>query len=121
MNKAARFFAFMTVIVLIFALIAVPALAEEADVVTVGAAEESSEAADDGSAVRAVSAAALVGLAASVGAGGMTFAIVKAIDGITRNPEAESKIRTTLMLGLVFVETAIIYALVVAILIVFVL
>lgn len=36
-------------------------------------------------------------------------------------PEAESKIRTTLMLGLVFIETAIIYALLVVILIIFVL
>ena len=40
---------------------------------------------------------------------------------IARQPEAEGKIRTTLMLGLVFVETAIIYALIVAILIIFVL
>ena len=40
---------------------------------------------------------------------------------ISRQPEAEGKIRTTLMLGLVFVETAIIYALIVAILIIFVL
>ena len=41
--------------------------------------------------------------------------------GIARQPEAESKIRTTLMLGLVFIETAIIYALLVVILIIFVL
>lgn len=38
-----------------------------------------------------------------------------------RQPEAEGKIRTTLMLGLVFIETAIIYALLVVILIIFVL
>ena len=41
--------------------------------------------------------------------------------GIARQPEAESKIRTTLMIGLVFIETAIIYALLVVILIIFVL
>ena len=35
--------------------------------------------------------------------------------------EAEGKLRTTMMLGLVFVETVVIYALIVAILIVFVL
>lgn len=45
----------------------------------------------------------------------------KAVEGIARQPEAESKIRTTLMLGLVFIETAIIYALLVVILIIFVL
>ena len=38
-----------------------------------------------------------------------------------RQPEAEGKISSSLMLGLVFIETAIIYALIVAILINFVL
>ena len=45
----------------------------------------------------------------------------KSAEGISRQPEAEGKIRTTLMLGLVFIETAIIYALLVVILIIFVL
>ena len=45
----------------------------------------------------------------------------KATEGIARQPEAEGKIRTTMMLGLVFLETAIIYALLVVILIIFVL
>ena len=45
----------------------------------------------------------------------------KSAEGIARQPEAEGKIRTTLMLGLVFIETAIIYALLVVILIIFVL
>jgi len=52
---------------------------------------------------------------------GMGIAIAKAAEGIARQPEADGKIRTALMLGLVFVETAIIYALIVAILIIFVL
>lgn len=70
---------------------------------------------------KAVAAAIAVGLAAAAGAIGMGMAISKSVDGIARQPEAEGKIRTTLMLGLVFVETAIIYALVIAILIIFVL
>ena len=45
----------------------------------------------------------------------------KAAEGISRQPDMESKIRTTLMLDLVFIETAIIYALLVVILIIFVL
>ena len=49
------------------------------------------------------------------------IAIAKSVEGISRQPEAESKIRTALMLGLVFVETAIIYALIIAVLIIFVL
>ena len=49
------------------------------------------------------------------------LAIYKATDSISRQPEAEGSIRTTLMLGLVFIETLVIYALSVAILIIFVL
>ena len=51
----------------------------------------------------------------------MGMAIAKSAEGISRQPEAEGKIRTTLLLGLVFIETAIIYALVIAILVIFVL
>ena len=51
----------------------------------------------------------------------MGLVIWKTVESIARQPEAEGKIRTAMMLGLVFVETAIIYALIVAILIIFVL
>ena len=78
-------------------------------------------AASDSVDAKAIAAAIVVGLAAAGGAIGMGMAIANSVDGIARQPEAEGKIRTTLMLGLVFVETAIIYALVVAILIIFVL
>lgn len=70
---------------------------------------------------KAIAAAIAVGLAAAAGAIGMGIAISKSSEAISRQPEAEGKIRTTLMLGLVFIETAIIYALVIAILIIFVL
>ena len=70
---------------------------------------------------KAIAAAITVGLAAAAGAVGMGMAIAKSVEGISRQPEADGKIRTLLMLGLVFVETAIIYALVVGILIIFVL
>ena len=52
----------------------------------------------------------------------MTASVVggKSADGISRQPEAEGKIRTNLMLTLVFIETAIIYALLVVILVIFV-
>ena len=45
----------------------------------------------------------------------------KANEGIARQPEANGQIRSTLMLSLVFIETAIIYALLVVILVIFVL
>ena len=65
----------------------------------------------------------ILGLAlALLGAGyGMCFATSKAVEAVARQPEADGKIRSSLMLGLVFIETAIIYALIVAILIIFVL
>ena len=52
---------------------------------------------------------------------GMGISGGKAAEGISRQPEADGKIRTNFMLGLVFIETAIIYALLVVILIIFVL
>lgn len=101
-------------IIMLFAMIftmTLPAFAEEA----------AEAAADDAVNGKALAAAITVGIAAAAGAIGMAWAIAKSAEAISRQPEAESKIRTTLMLGLVFVETAIIYALVVAILIIFVL
>ena len=60
-------------------------------------------------------------LVAGAAAIGMGIAIAKALEGIARQPEADKKISKTLILGLVFLETCVIYALVVAILIIFVL
>ena len=68
---------------------------------------------------KAMASAIAIGVAAAGGAIGM--GISKSAEGIARQPEAEGKIRTTMMLGLVFLETAIIYALLVVILIIFVL
>ena len=85
------------------------------------AAEETQAAGDSLVSAKAMAAAITVGLAAAAGAIGMGLAVAKSVEAISRQPEAESKIRTTLMLGLVFVETAIIYALVIAILLIFVL
>ena len=66
-------------------------------------------------------AAAAVAVVAAAGAIGMAIAISKAVESMARQPEASGDIRTSLLLGLVFIETAIIYALIVAILVVFVL
>ncbi|MDO4620645.1 MAG: ATP synthase F0 subunit C [Lachnospiraceae bacterium] len=74
--------------------------------------------ADTGS--KAMAAGLVVGLAAAAGAIGMGIAVAKSGEGISRQPEAAGEIRGNMMLGLVFIETAIIYALIVAILIIFV-
>ncbi|MDD4120225.1 MAG: ATP synthase F0 subunit C [Clostridia bacterium] len=58
---------------------------------------------------------ALVGVAAAIG---MAMVIGKALDGIARQPEADGKIRSSLILGLIFIETVIIYVLLIAVLLV---
>lgn len=83
--------------------------------------DDTAAAADDATGDKALAAAIAIGLAAAGGAIGMGLSIAKASESIARQPEAKNDIRTTMMLGLVFIETAIIYALIVAILVVFVL
>jgi F-type H+-transporting ATPase subunit c len=51
----------------------------------------------------------------------MGIAVAKTTESMARQPEIAGKINSTMMLGMVFIETAIIYALVIAILIIFVL
>ena len=51
----------------------------------------------------------------------MGIAIAKSSESIARQPEAKDSIRTSLLLGLIFIETVVIYALVIAIMIIFVL
>lgn len=70
---------------------------------------------------KAIAAAIAIGVTAAAGAISMGLAISKALESISRQPEAQGEIRGSLLLGLVFVETTIIYALVIAILIIFVL
>ena len=85
------------------------------------AQDASTDSTDTTTSGKAIAAALCVGLAAAAGAIGMGMAIAKSSESISRQPEASGDIRTTLMLGLVFIETAIIYGLIIAILIIFVL
>lgn len=85
------------------------------------AAEEEVVEAANGVGQKAYASAFAIGLASLAGALAMGLAIGKACEGVSKQPEASSKIQTILMLGLVFIETAIIYALIIAILIIFVL
>lgn len=125
-NKMGRVIIFAMVLALSLGIFALAAFAEDAESGTYTddtAAEVSDSAADadTGSGSKAMAAGIAVGITAAAGAIGMGIAIAKSVEGISRQPEAEGKIRTTLMLGLVFVETAIIYALIIAVLIIFVL
>lgn len=84
-------------------------------------AAQTEETADNSTSGKAYAAAICVGLAAAAGAIAMGIAVSKASESMARQPEASGKINTAMMLGLVFIETAIIYALIVAILVIFVL
>ena len=102
---------------------AAPAFADEpasAEPAATQAAQAETESGDSTTG-KAIASAVAVGLAAAGGAIGMGLLGAKATESIARQPEADGKIRTTMMLTLVFIETAIIYALLVDILIIFVL
>lgn len=100
---------------------ATPAAAAQSE--TEGAADSAADAAAGASlkTTKAWSAGMVIAVASAVGALAMGLAIMKTVSSIARQPEAGESIRSGMMLGLVFIETAIIYALIVAILIVFVL
>ena len=114
-----KFMALLCIVIAVFT-ISVPVIAvneavdSEMEVSSETAESETNES-------KAWPAALAVSFAAAAGAIAMGIAIGKASDGISRQPEATGNIRTSLMLGLVFIETLIIYALIVAILIIFVL
>ena len=82
---------------------------------------QTAEEKDDSVSSKALAAAIAVGVVGAAGAVSMAIAIAKSTESMARQPEAASKINSAMMLGLVFIETAIIYALIVAILVIFVL
>lgn len=111
-------------ILMMVSMLAIPAYAADeaeapAEAQTVTETAETAEESSVG--LKAIAVGVAIGLAAAGGAVGMGIVGGKAADGISRQPEMEGKIRTTLMLDLVFIETAIIYALLVVILVIFVL
>ena len=108
------------VLVLSLALAAPVLAAPEAPAGDEPAAVAESQA-DNTVGLKSIAVALAIGIAAGGGGIGMGLATAQSAEGISRQPEAEGKIRTMMMLGLVFIETAIIYALLVVILIIFVL
>lgn len=124
MKKTLKVLLAVLSIALILSALTVPAFAakaEEATAVTAEAqAKSEEEIAAETSKTKMIVAASLVGVVAAIGAIAMGWAITGASKGIAKQPEAAGNIRTNVMLGLVFIETAIIYALIVAILVIFV-
>ncbi|MGM9998079.1 MAG: ATP synthase F0 subunit C [Candidatus Bruticola sp.] len=70
------------------------------------------------SAIYALSAALVLGLAAFAGSFGQANAAAKAVEGVARNPEASGKIQSLCLLSLAFIESLSIYALVIALLLI---
>ena len=122
MNKK-KMFTRATVLALCIALILALATVAFAAGDSTAPAEAVSAAAVEGKTLstKAVAAAAVVAVVAAAGAIGMAISIRKSVESMARQPEAAGKINSAMMLGLVFIETTIIYALIVAILIIFVL
>ena len=60
--------------------------------------------------------AVMTGMMTGIGEG---FVAGKAVEAIGRNPEAEGKIRSTMILGIALSETCAIYGLLVAVLLIF--
>ena len=118
MNKLLKKIIALAGVMLLTLALAAPAFAADAPDTNQPAAQTQE---DNTIGSKAIAAGIAVGLAAAGGAVGMGLATAKSTESIARQPEAEGKVRTTLMLGLVFIETAIIYALLVVILIIFVL
>lgn len=69
--------------------------------------------------LKAIATALAIGLGA-IGPGiGIGIVAGKAVEAIGRNPEAESQIRNTMILGIAFAEAVAIYALVIALILKF--
>ena len=103
------------------AMMTILSVAVFADTGDTAAAGEAAAAAATTTGLKAIAAGIAIGLAACGGAIGMGIFGAKTSEGISRQPEADGKIRTSFMLGLVFIETVVIYALLTVILIIFVL
>ena len=120
MNRK-KTFAMALLLTLIFA-VALPTFAFAADAseaTVVEAAEATADAAKISG--KSLGSGLAIGIAAAAGALAMALVTAKAAESVARQPEAAGQIRSTMMLGLVFIETAIIYALLAVILIIFVL
>lgn len=115
-----RIVSIMSILALLLVFTGVFMTANEAAAFAAGE-EAAAEAAADSTGDKAMAAGIVVGLAAAAGAIGMGIAVAKTTESMARQPEIAGKINSTMMLGMVFIETAIIYALVIAILIIFVL
>ncbi len=67
-----------------------------------------------------VAGVAALGLAAAAGTIGQSIAVGKSVEAMARQPEVKNDVRASMLLGLVFIESLVLYALVVAFITLFV-
>jgi F-type H+-transporting ATPase subunit c len=108
MNRKVKTMLMMTTALVIVAISSVAFAADGA--VTAESAKESAKG------WIALAAGLGIGIAALGGGIGQGKAAAAALDGIARNPGAADKIRTPMILGLALIESLVIYALVISIL-----
>ena len=82
--------------------------------VSVSAFAQTSAPAPGGVRWNLISAAFLLGIAAAAGAIGQSKGLAAACEGIARNPSAGGAIRTAMIIGLALIESLVIYALIIA-------
>ena len=125
MKKIATILTTVLLMTVFLAMMPVSVSAAEAEPTQTGesvvAVEDTEANENDVLSMKAIAAAIVVGFVGAAGAIGMAMAISKSAESMARQPEMAGKINSTMMLGIVFIETAFIYALIVAILIIFVL
>lgn len=121
--KTMKKFAALMMLLCALMLCTIPALAanETDDNVTETVTVKAGSNDNDVTSAKAVGSGVMIGIACLGGALAMGIAVGKSSEAMARQPEATGQIRTSMMMGLVFIETVIIYALIVAILIIFVL
>jgi F-type H+-transporting ATPase subunit c len=82
------------------------------------AAEESAAGFSMAEGLMALAAGLAIGIAAFGGALGQSRGLASALDGIARNPSASGKLVTPMIIGLAMIESLVIYALVIGLMIV---
>ena len=125
MKKIATILTTVLLMTVLLTMMTVSVYAAEAEPTQTGesvvAIEETEANENDVLSMKAIAAAMVVAVVGAAGAIGMAMAISKSTESMARQPEMAEKINSAMMLGLVFIETAIIYALIIAILVIFVL
>lgn len=121
MKKSVKISAIVLVLLFVSSFTVFASLANASNNTQTEQAVETVEEQDNSKGSKALASGIAIGLAGLGGALGMGMAVAKTVDGISRQPEAEGKIRSAMMIGVVFIETVVIYALIVSILVIFVL